>query len=267
MKLRLRALSAALVLVLTAIPALAQHAVLATAPLTAPLPLDPAIKSGTLPNGLRYFIRETKRPEKRGELRLVVDVGSIVEDDDQLGLAHFVEHMAFNGTRNFPKLEIPAFLESLGMRFGPSVNAMTSFDETVYMLQVPTDKPDVLDRAFLILEDWAHGVTFEPAEIDKERGVVIEEWRSRRGAQARVQDKQLPVLLQGSRYAERLPIGTPEGLQSFKQEALRRFYQDWYRPDMMAVVAVGDFDGGRRGRNRSEQQGQSCDAHHRPLPC
>lgn len=242
MKLRLRALSAALVLVLAAGPARAQQAALATAPLASPIPLDPAITSGTLPNGLRYFIRETKRPEKRGELRLVVDVGSIVEDDDQLGLAHFVEHMAFNGTRNFPKLEIPAFLESLGMRFGPSVNAMTSFDETVYMLQVPTDKPDVLDRAFLILEDWAHGVTFEPAEIDKERGVVIEEWRVRRGAGARMQDVQLPVMLKGSRYAERLPIGTVDNLQTFKHDTLVRFYKDWYRPELMTVIAAGDFD-------------------------
>ena len=235
---------AALVFVLTAVPVFAQQAATApgTAELGARIPLDPAITAGTLPNGLRYFIRETKRPEKRGELRLVVDVGSIVEDDDQLGLAHFVEHMAFNGTEHFPKNEIPTFLESLGMRFGPSINASTSFDETVYMLQVPTDKPEVLDRAFLILEDWAHAVSFDPAEIDKERGVVIEEWRGRRGAGARMQDVQLPVMLKGSRYAQRLPIGTVENLKTFEHETLTRFYEDWYRPDLMTVIAAGDFE-------------------------
>jgi zinc protease len=206
------------------------------------VPLDPAITAGTLPNGLRYFIRTTKRPEKRAELRLVVDVGSIVEEKDQLGLAHFVEHMAFNGTKHFPKQETVTFLESLGMRFGPSVNATTSFDETVYMLQVPTEKPEVLDRSFLILEDWAHGQTFDPAEIDKERGVIREEWRLRRGAAARMQDRQLPVMLKGSRYAERIPIGTMDVIDNFKHERLTQFYKDWYRPDLMTVIAVGDFD-------------------------
>ena len=206
------------------------------------IPLDPVITAGRLPNGLRYFIRTTKRPEKRAELRLVVDVGSIVEENDQLGLAHFVEHMAFNGTKHFPKQEIVTFLESLGMRFGPSVNASTNFDETIYMLQVPTEKLDVLDRSFLILEDWAHAQTFDPVEIDKERGVIKEEWRIRRGAGARMQDKQLPVLLKGSRYAERIPIGTTEVIDNFRHERLTQFYKDWYRPDLMSVIAVGDFD-------------------------
>ncbi len=246
MRLRLQALLIAMV-VAAVIPSVrAQQssapAAPATAALTERIPLDAAITTGTLPNGLTYFIRTTKRPEKRGELRLVVNVGSILEQDDQLGLAHFVEHMAFNGTKNFPKQEIPTFLESLGMRFGPSVNAYTSFDETVYMLQVPTEKPEILDRAFLILEDWAHGVTFDPAEIDKERGVVIEEWRSRRGAGARMQDKQLPIMLKGSRYADRLPIGTVDNLQNFKHDRLTSFYKDWYRPDLMSVIAVGDFN-------------------------
>jgi zinc protease len=209
----------------------------ASASLDARLPLDPSIVSGRFANGLRYFIRTTKKPEKRAELRLVVDVGSIVEDDDQLGLAHFVEHMAFNGTENFPKQETVAFLELLGMRFGPSINAFTSFDETVYMLQVPTEKPEVLDRALLILEDWAHGLTFDPDEIDKERGVIKEEWRVRRGAGA-----PPAVLLKGSRYAERIPIGTVEVIDNFKHERLIQFYRDWYRPDLMTVIAVGDFD-------------------------
>jgi zinc protease len=207
-----------------------------------PMPVDPAISTGKLGNGLRYYVRANPKPEKRAELRLVVKAGSILEDDDQQGLAHFVEHMAFNGTQHFPKQEIISFIESLGMRFGADLNAYTSFDETVYMLQVPTDKPGTMDRALLVLEDWAHNVTFDPAEIDKERPVIMEEWRLRRGAGARVTDKLFPVLLQGSRYADRLPIGKTEVIQSFKRDQLTRFYSDWYRPDLMAVVAVGDFD-------------------------
>jgi zinc protease len=207
-----------------------------------PMPVDAAISQGTLPNGLRYYVRANRKPEKRAELRLVVKAGSILEDDDQQGLAHVVEHMAFNGTQHFPKHEVVQFLESLGMRFGADVNAYTSFDETVYMLTVPTDQPAVLDRALLILEDWAHHVTFDPAEIDKERPVVMEEWRLRRGAGARISDRMLPILLAGSRYADRVPIGKTEVLQTFKPERLTRFYADWYRPDLMAVVVVGDVD-------------------------
>ena len=213
-----------------------------TAPLTQTIPIDADITTGTLANGLRYYVRSNGLPEKRAELRLVVNAGSILEDNDQLGLAHFVEHMAFNGTKNFPKQEIVTFMESIGMRFGPSVNAFTSFDETVYMLQVPTDKPDVLARSMLILEDWAHNVSFDPAEIDKERGVIVEEWRLGRGAATRLRDQQFPVLLKDSRYATRLPIGTREVIETFKHDRLRQFYTDWYRPDLMAVVAVGDFD-------------------------
>jgi zinc protease len=211
-------------------------------PLTAPVPVDPEITRGRLANGLHYYVRANPKPEKRAELRLVVKAGSILEEDDQRGLAHFVEHMAFNGTQHFPKNEVVSFLESLGMRFGADINAYTGFDETVFMLQVPTDKPGVLDRALLILEDWAHNVTFDPVEIDKERGVVVEEWRLRRGAAARLQDRLLPVLLKGSRYAERVPIGTMDIVRSFKPDRLKKFYADWYRPDLMAVVAVGDFD-------------------------
>jgi zinc protease len=213
-----------------------------TAALSQAIPVDPAITVGTLPNGMRYYVRANQKPEQRAELRLVVKAGSILEDEDQLGLAHFVEHMAFNGTRHFPKQEVVTFMQSIGMRFGAHVNAYTSFDETVYMLQVPTDKPEVLERALLVLEDWAHNVTFDPAEIDKERGVIIEEWRMRRGAGARMTDKMFPILLNGSRYADRLPIGKTEILEGFKPERLKQFYTDWYRPDLMAVVAVGDFD-------------------------
>ncbi len=209
--------------------------------LTEPPPIDPLITVGRLENGLRYYIRENKMPENRAELRLVVNVGSILEDADQQGLAHFVEHMAFNGTRHFAKKELVEFMESIGMRFGPELNAYTGFDETVYMLTIPTDSPEIMEKAILILEDWAHGLLLENEEIDKERGVIVEEWRLGQGAGARLRDQQFPVLLKGSRYADRLPIGKKEILESFAYAALERFYRDWYRPDLMAVVAVGDF--------------------------
>ncbi|MEM1245735.1 MAG: insulinase family protein [Acidobacteriota bacterium] len=206
------------------------------------IPFDPSVRRGTLDNGLRYYVRRNVKPESRAELRLVVNVGSLLEDEDQRGLAHFVEHMAFNGTENFEKQELVEYLERIGMRFGPDINAYTSFDETVYMLQIPTDDEQIVAQAFQILEDWAHRVDFEGEEIDKERGVVVEEWRLRRGAGGRIQDKQIPVLYHDSRYARRLPIGQVEVLENAPYDALRRFYEEWYRPDLMAVVAVGDFD-------------------------
>ncbi len=209
---------------------------------SAPIPADPEVVTGTLDNGLTYYIQENDEPENRTELRLVVNAGSILEDEDQLGLAHFVEHMAFNGTENFEKQALIDYLEGIGMRFGPHINAYTSFDETVYMLRVPMDDPEMLSTAFQILVDWAGGVLFDPEEVDKERGVVIEEWRGRRGGQARIQDQQIPVIFYGSHYAERLPIGDTAILQGAPPEVLRRFYDDWYRPDLMAIVAVGDFD-------------------------
>lgn len=210
--------------------------------LSDPMPVDPQIMIGTLPNGIRYYIRANKKPEKRAELRLVIKAGSILEDDDQQGLAHLVEHMAFNGTKNFPKNETIRFMESLGMRFGADVNAYTNFDETVYTLTVPTDKPEMMDKAMLILEDWAHRVSFDSAETEKERGVVMEEWRLGQGANMRLLQKIFPVILKGSRYADRLPIGKPEIIQKANLERIKQFYRDWYRPDLMAVVAVGDFD-------------------------
>ncbi len=221
-------------------PQVAQSA--KTATLDQVLPVDPQITTGRLPNGLRYYMRTNKLPANRAELRLVVNAGSVLEDNDQQGLAHFTEHMAFNGTTHFAKNELVRYMESIGMKMGPSVNAYTSFDETVYMLQVPTDKPDLMEKAFLILEDWAHNFSFDPQEIDKERGVIVEEWRLGRGAGARMQDKQFPILMKGSRYAERLPIGKKEIIETFKYDTLKRFYRDWYRPDLMAIVAVGDFD-------------------------
>ncbi|MGD9897916.1 MAG: M16 family metallopeptidase [Calditrichaceae bacterium] len=206
------------------------------------LPVDPNIIKGKLDNGLTYYIRKNATPEYRAELRLVVNAGSVLEEDDQQGLAHFVEHMSFNGTENFQKQELVSYLESVGMRFGPDINAYTSFDETVYMLQLPTDSSGVLGKGVQVLEDWACALSFDHAEIDKERGVIIEEWRLGRGSDARMRDKQLPVLFKDSRYAERLPIGQKALLDTFKYETLKKFYKDWYRPDLMAVIAVGDFN-------------------------
>ena len=166
-------------LLLGAAPAAAQS------PADSLLPVDPSVTIGTLPNGLRYYLRVNRRPEHRAELRLVVNAGSILEDEDQRGLAHFVEHMAFNGTTHFKKQELVDYIESIGMRFGADLNAGTSFDETVYQLTVPTDTAAIVRKGFQILEDWAHGVTFDSTEIRKERGVVLEEWRLGRGARAR----------------------------------------------------------------------------------
>ncbi len=209
-----------------------------------PLPVDPAVRTGQLPNGLRYFIRQNGRPANRVSLRLAVNAGSIQEEDNQRGLAHFLEHMAFNGTTNFKPGELITFLESIGARFGPHVNASTSFDETIYMLDVPTDREGYVDRGLLALSDFAAGILLLPEEIEKERGVVLEEWRGRLGASSRIADQQLPVLLQGSRYAVRLPIGTPEVIKGAPRERFQAFYDTWYRPDLMAVVVVGDVSPG-----------------------
>ncbi len=210
--------------------------------LTAKLPVDTAVVRGELPNGVRYIIRRNVQPQNRAELRLVVNAGSILEDDAQRGVAHFVEHMAFNGTRRFPKADIVNFLERSGGRFGADLNAYTSFDETVYQLQIPTDTARLVNTALDILEDWAWGVSFDSTELRKERGVVIEEWRTGLSAETRVQNKQFPVMLFGSKYATRLPIGTKENLERFPLRLAQQFYKDWYRPELMTVVAVGDFD-------------------------
>ena len=213
-----------------------------TATLGQVIPVDPLITVGTLPNGLKYYVRENRQPQGRAELRLVVKAGSVLEEDDQRGLAHFVEHMAFNGTLHFPGNDVGSFMQSLGVRFGAHVNANTSFDETIYQLQIPTNNPTAVDLSFLVLEDFAHNVTFDPEEVDKERGVILEEWRLGLGADERIQNTQFPVLLRGSRYAERMPIGTPDIIRNANYSRLKQFYADWYRPDLMAVVAVGDFD-------------------------
>ena len=206
------------------------------------LPVDTSVHRGTLPNGLQYILRRNAKPEKRAELRLVVNAGSILETDAQRGLAHFVEHMAFDGTTRFPKSDIVNFLERVGVRFGADLNASTSFDETIYKLQVPTDTARIVNTALNIMEDWAHALTFDPKEAQKERGVVIEEWRTGLSAETRVENKQFPVMLHGSKYATRLPIGTKENLEKFKPALAEQFYHDWYRPDLMTVIAVGDFN-------------------------
>jgi len=213
----------------------------AASALTTPLPVDPKVRIGTLPNGIRYYIRQNAKPEKRAELRLVVNAGSILETDDQLGLAHFVEHTAFNGTTHFAKNDLVKYLQSIGVRFGADLNAYTGFDETVYILPIPTDTARLVDQAFTILEDWARGQVFDSAEVVNERGVVREEWRLGKGAGDRMLHQWLPIALKGSRYAERLPIGNEQSIMSATPARLRSFYKSWYRPDLQAVIAVGDF--------------------------
>jgi len=208
-----------------------------------PLPVDPTVRTGTLDNGLTYYVRENHEPKQRAELWLAINAGSVLEDADQQGLAHFLEHMLFNGTERFPETKLVDFLETLGIQFGPDLNAYTSFDETVYQLQVPTDKPELLPQALDVLVDWAGHATIDPSQVDLERNVIVEEWRLRdQTAQGRINDKLAPTLLAGSRYAERLPIGDMDIVRNAPAETLRRFYETWYRPDLMAVIAVGDFD-------------------------
>lgn len=206
------------------------------------LPFDPVVRTGTLPNGLTYYVRQNGRPANRLLLRLAVKAGSLDEGDDQRGLAHFVEHMAFNGSGSFAPGELIAYFESIGARLGPHVNAYTSFEETVYMLDVPTDSPEPVQKALAALADFAGGIAFDPGQVEKERGVVIEEWRGGLGAASRIRDRQIPVLYHGSMYAERLPIGQPDVLRTAPVERLRAFYDEHYRPDRMAVVLVGDLD-------------------------
>ena len=211
-------------------------------PVTGELAIDSAVTIGRLPNGLQYYIRVNGEPQQRAELRLVVKAGSLQEDDDQRGLAHFVEHMAFNGTKNFEKQELIHYLESIGMTFGGDLNASTTYDHTLYKLTVPTNTAGALEKGFQILDDWAQGISLDAADIEAERGVVLSEWRSRLGVGTRVRTHADSVLLSGSRYLVRQPIGLPERIENAKRDAFVRFYQDWYRPDLMAVVVVGTVD-------------------------
>lgn len=204
--------------------------------------LDADVKTGKLANGFTYYIRKNVEPENRVTLYLVIKAGSILENDDQRGLAHFVEHMGFNGTKNFPKNELVSYLQKAGVRFGADLNAYVSFDETVYMLPIPSDDSLVVKNGMQILRDWARDISFDVTEIDKERGVILEEKRVGKGAGQRMQDKYLPMLFNNSRYSHRLPIGTEEVITNAKPETIRQFYNDWYRPDLQALIVVGDID-------------------------
>lgn len=206
------------------------------------IPLNPEVKTGTLPNGLTYYVQHNEEPKGQAHLLLVNKVGSILEDDDQQGLAHFMEHMNFNGTTNFPNDRLVEVLELAGVQFGADLNAYTGFDETVYMLPIPLAQPGMLDTGMAVLRDWASEATLDPTEIDKERGVILEEERMHRGAGDRIQKKVYPILTNKSRYSQRVPIGKVDLLKTFPHDAIVRFYKDWYRPDLQAVVVVGDID-------------------------
>lgn len=231
------------------------------------IPFDSKIKTGQLANGLKYYIIQNKKPEKKIELRLAVNAGAILEDDDQLGLAHLMEHMNFNGLSHFPKNEVVHYLQSIGVDFGADLNAYTSFDETVYILPIPADDKKKVDQGFQVIADWAQAALLDPDEIDKERGVVLEESRLGKGADDRMMKKWLPVAFNGSRYAERLPIGKDEILKNFKHDVLKRFYRDWYRPDLQAVMVVGDIDPNEAERLIKEKfSGFKNPANPRPRP-
>ena len=236
MKFSMKSVTAILMLLLFHVSSFAQYK------LSDPLPTDPAVKVGRLPNGLTYYIRKNAKPEKKLELRLAVNAGSVQENDNQLGLAHFMEHMGFNGSKHFPKNELVDFLQKTGVDFGADLNAYTSFDETVYILSFPTEDPTLIDKGFTVLEDWAFNNLLDKNEIEKERGVVLEESRLNKDSWERMSRQYFPKLLNGSKYAVRIPIGKDEILKTFKPETLKSFYTSWYRPNLMAVIVVGDID-------------------------
>ena len=208
----------------------------------ATVPMDPAVRKGVLPNGLTYYLRHNEWPEKRAFFYIAQKVGSIQEEEDQRGLAHFLEHMCFNGTTNFPGDHLKQYLETIGVKFGENLNAYTSFDETVYNIDnVNVETPGAIDSCLLILHDWSHDLLLEDKEIDKERGVINEEWRSRSSSMMRMYEKALPVMYPDSKYGNRLPIGTMDIVMNFPYEALRSYYRKWYRPDLQAIVIVGDL--------------------------
>lgn len=220
----------------------AQKAEKKTTDLSAKVPVDKKVRIGKLENGMTYYIRANKKPENRAQFRLAVNAGSILEDADQLGLAHFCEHMAFNGTKHYKGNEMISELQKKGIEFGRGINAWTSFDETVYYVDLPTDSPEMIEMGFKILDGWADGLLFEGEEIEKERGVILEEWRGGLGAGERMRKATWPTMLKGSLYAERLPIGEEEIIRTFKHETIKRFYNDWYRTDLQAIIIVGDID-------------------------
>lgn len=206
-------------------------------------PLDPNVRKGTLENGLTYYVRQNKLPENRADFYIAQKVGSMQEEDSQAGLAHFLEHMAFNGTTNFPEKTMLNYLQDNGIKFGANINAYTSFDETVYyMTNVPTTNQNLVDSVMLVLYDWSSGIALEEKEIDSERGVIREEWRTRGGAQQRLWETLLPIMYPDSKYAHRMPIGSIDVINNFKPEEIRAYYKKWYRPDLQGIVIVGDFD-------------------------
>lgn len=208
-----------------------------------PIPTDPNVRIGKLDNGMTYYIRHNELPENRADFYIAQKVGSILEDDHQRGLAHFLEHMCFNGTKNFPGKTLIQYLESIGVKFGENLNAYTSIDETVYNISnVPVMRDGVVDSCLLILHDWADDLTLDPKEIDSERGVIHEEWRTSMGAMMRMLEKMMPTMYPDSKYAYRLPIGTMEVVDNFPYQALRDYYEKWYRPDQQGIVVVGDID-------------------------
>lgn len=206
------------------------------------IPIDTNIRVGKLNNGLTYIIRKNPYPLQKAEMRLIVNVGSIVEDSSQLGIAHFIEHMAFNGTKHFKKNELISYLQSLGVRFGADLNAYTGFDETVYMLPIPLTQPQNLDKGLEILQDWASGISLQTKDIEEERKIILEEARLGKNAQERMTKKILPGLFANSLYADRLPIGKDSIILNASAIDMQRFYSKWYRPDLMAVVVVGDVN-------------------------
>ena len=210
--------------------------------LAEPLPGDSTMQSGTLGNGLHYYVQENESPKGRAELRLAVNAGSVLERDDQRGLAHAVEHMVFRGTAKFPGRAIDSYFLSTGMRLGQDLNAYTSRDQTVYSITVPTDRAGALDTAVAILAQMAFAATFDSVEARTESGIVLEEWRSSRGSGARLAEQRDGLLLAGSQYAARLPIGDTAIIRKFDVQQLRKFYDEWYRPDLMALSVVGDFN-------------------------
>lgn len=208
-----------------------------------PLPVDPQVRYGKLPNGLTYYIRHNEQPKERADFYIAQNVGSMLEEDNQRGLAHFLEHMAFNGSKNFPDKGMDEFTQSIGMRMGENFNAYTSFDETVYMIMnAPVTRESAVDSCLLILHDWSGFITLADSAIEKERGVIREEWRTRQDAQARIWEQQLPKIYPGSRYANRMPIGTIDVINNFKPDELRDYYHKWYRPDLQAIIIVGDIN-------------------------
>lgn len=208
-----------------------------------PVPTDPNVRIGKLDNGLTYYIRHNELPENQADFYIAQKVGSILEEDNQRGLAHFLEHMCFNGTTNYPGNLLREYLETIGVKFGANLNAYTSIDETVYNISnVPVIRDGVVDSCLLILHDWANDLTLDHEEIDKERKVIHEEWRTRTGAMMRMYEKVFPVLYKDSKYAYRLPIGTMEVVDNFPYQALKDYYEKWYRPDLQGIIVVGDIN-------------------------